>query len=190
MNTATDLPYVRLDNYKLDNDLLLSSYRYFKDFDYSKNFRSNGDRHEKITTMYGHENVIESFPDLVEYKERTLQSIAKNVLQDIGIDTRFNCYILETAEDSILEWHKDEGWDGNGPTAAFMYKLDKYKRAPTVFDYNDKIYTLDEYSCAIINTSTLHKVDNTKKQKRLTFRISLYDMTFEDIRNIVLDWRN
>lgn len=178
------LPYTKIDNYILDDAKIEEYYQHFKKYTDNIFYRDNSGTVPKITTIYGHEEWIKNSPELMEYKDKTLNVIAEDFLKhfDLG-DLRYNCFILITKADKILQWHIDGAAAVGAPQAAFMYDFRNTERAPTIFDYNGEIYTLDGYKAALINTSTMHMVDNTGHGERYNLRISFYGRSFEEIRD-------
>ena len=149
-------------------------------------YRDNAKTSPKITTIYGHEEYINENLELIEYKNNTLNAIAEKFLSDFGLNLRYNCFILITKADKVLQWHIDGAGAAGSPQAAFMYDFRNTERAPTLFDYNGQIYTLENYKAALINTSTMHMVDNSNHGTRYNLRISLYGDSFENIRDKIM----
>lgn len=182
----TNLPYVLLNDYKLDDNAIEEYYQTFKKYSDNILYRDNAGTAPKITTVYGHDDFIKNNDELVYYKNNTLNVIAEKFLEDFSLDLRYNTFILTTKENGILDWHIDGAGSAGSPQAAFMYDFRDTKRAPTIFNYNSSIYTLEGYKAALINTSTLHKVDNTNHGRRYNLRISFYGQTFEKIRDQII----
>jgi hypothetical protein len=177
------LPYTKIDNYILDDDKIEEYYEHFKKYADNILYRDNAGTAPKVTTIYGHDDFIKDNLELVEYKNKTLNAIAEKFISDFDLDVTYNCFILITKADKILQWHVDGAGSAGAPQAAFMYDFRNTERAPTIFDYNGEIYTLDGYKAALINTSTMHMVDNTGHRERYNLRISFYGRSFEEIRD-------
>ena len=185
------LPYLILDDYLLEDAKIEEYYQHFKKYADNIFYRDNSGTVEKITTIYGHEEWIRDNPELMEYKDKTLNIIAKDFLKYFDLeDLQYNCFILITRANKILQWHIDGAAAIGAPQAAFMYDFRNTERAPTIFDYNGKIYTLDGYKAALINTSTMHMVDNSLYGERYNLRISLYGKTFEEIMSKIINKNN
>lgn len=180
------LPYTKIDDYVLDDSKIEEYYQHFKGYVDNIFYRDNQGSVPKVTTIYGHDEWVENNPELKEYKDKTLNVIAKDFINYYDLDVEFNCFILITKADKILKWHIDGAASVGAPKAAFMYDFRNTERAPTTFDYNGKIYNLDGYKAALINTSTMHMVDNTGHGKRYNLRISLYGKSFEEINEKIL----
>lgn len=185
------LPYLILDDYLLEDAKIEEYYQHFKKYADNIFYRDNAGTVEKITTIYGHEEWIRDNPKLIKYKDKTLNVIAKDFLKHFDLeDLQYNCFILITKANKILQWHIDGAAAVGAPQAAFMYDFRNTERAPTIFDYNGKMYTLDGYKAALINTSTMHMVDNSLYGERYNLRISLYGKTFEEIMSKIINKNN
>ena len=175
------LPYIKLDNYKLCDSSIETYYQHFKKYTDNILYRDNAGTSPKVTTVYGHDDFIKENQGLVDYKNKTLVPIAEDFCNYFNLNVTYNVFILVTKADRVLEWHKDGAGSAGYPQAAFMYDFRNTERAPTMFDYNDQIYTLNGYKAALINTATMHKVDNTNYGNRYNLRISLYGKSYEEI---------
>jgi hypothetical protein len=183
------LPYLILDDYLLEDTKIEEYYHHFKNYNDSILYRDNSGSVEKITAIYGHDEYVSNSAELSQYKDETLNKIAEKFCEDFDLDVKYNCFILTTKANKILQWHIDGGGAVGSPQAAFMYDFRNTERAPTLFNYHGKEYVLDGYKAALINTSTMHMVDNSLYSERYNLRISLYGKTFEDIRDQIINKR-
>lgn len=181
------LPYLNLD-YQVDEDLVNNWWNDFTvKFGHTGYGRTNGVNNTKIITeLYGHENFIKDDIDALELKAR-VNNYAESILKDLNLENVEYHVTFMVTNQGILDWHIDEASPTrSGCSGAIMFSLNEDKRAPTEWIYNDVYYMLDGYKTALINCSCKHRVDNSEHTKRKTFRIALYGITFEEIKNRIL----
>jgi len=177
-----NLPYTTLNKYPLDNTLYWNVLDFYKNKNYGVYYRNNNNTEANVTTLYAHEDFIHNYQDLIDYKNKTLDVVAKNFLTEFELDIDYSVCVMITKKDCILKWHTDQG-GVKGTQAAVLMNFNNSQRAPTNFKYNEQDFTLNGYKCAVINTRTLHQVDNRGHDERHNIRISLYGATFEEIRD-------
>lgn len=175
-------PYTTLNKYPLDHTLYWKALDFYKNKNYGVFYRNNNNTESNVTTLYAHEDFITDYKDLIDYKRKTLDIVAKKFLDEFKLDIDYSVCIMITKKDCILKWHTDQGGI-KGTQAAVMMNFNSNQRAPTSFKYNNQNFELTNYKCAVINTRTLHQVDNTGYDERHNIRISLYGPTFEEIRD-------
>lgn len=181
-----NLPYTLL-NKTLDDSLIKKWYKKFSETYYDTVYsRNNGGLNPGITELFMHELFIKNNPSAVQLKETQVNPYVKNLLKELNLkDCEFHAVFLKT-NTGILDWHVDEkSILRPGCRGALMYSLNDHKRAPTEWIYNNKHYKLDGYKFSLINCECPHKVDNRFHEPRVTFRIALYSMHFEDLQKSV-----
>ena len=175
-----------MNDYQLDDDKLEEWFHRFKEYTDGTLVRDNRGTSKKITTMYGHNDQLNDNEELIKLKDETLNRLAEEFLDRYNLCLEYNAIFLITKPNGVLQWHCDAAGTQGAPAAAFMYDFRNTERAPTLFNYNNKVHTLKGYKAALINTETLHMVDNSNHGPRYNFRISLYGDSFENIRDRIL----
>jgi hypothetical protein len=185
----SNLPYVNIEDV-LDVTLIESWWKEFTEtFSHTGYHRNNGGKSDiNITELYGHELFIKDDPDAVRFKETVVNAYTQKLLKKLNLENiDFHVTFMVTNR-GVLDWHTDDASSTRpGCSGALMYSLNKDKRAPTEWMYNDTYYKLDGYKFALINCSCSHRVDNREHDSRRTFRIALYGIPFEEIRNRVIE---
>lgn len=184
----SNFPYVNID-YALDESLIEHWWEEFTTtYAHTGYHRNNGGKSEiNITELYGHELFIKDDPNAVSLKETKVNAYVDNLLKVFNLENIDYHVTFMVTNQGVLDWHTDDASSTRpGCSGALMYSLNKDKRAPTEWMYNDTYYKLDGYKFALINCSCLHRVDNREHESRRTFRIALYGVPFEELKDRII----
>ena len=185
----SNLPYALIEDNLIDKPLVEHWWKEFSEkYSHTSYHRNNGGTSEfNITELYAHELFIKDDPNAVAVKENEINVYVEKILKKLNLENVEYHTVFLVTHKGLLDWHNDEASSTRpGCSAALMYSLNEDKRAPTEWMYNDTYYKLDGYKFSLINCSCTHRVDNRNHDKRITFRTAMYGLTFEEIRDRVL----
>jgi hypothetical protein len=173
--------------YRFDDNLLIQALEYFKNDGRAIMRKSNEDKGGS-GSQYGHDILIKDYPDLVEFKEHTINKLAKEFIDYYELDVEWMATFFEIDENCFFNWHKDSGgYHWPKPSANFMYcigECSEESRAKIIFkDDSGSISQMPVYKAVVFNPQIEHAVDNRNYPLRINFRFPMYGKSFDYIYN-------
>lgn len=164
--SAIDIMYNGFDE-KFLLDFFYNDYQNFQDYvipDYENDLAELGDA----------QGVIPGFKvDCHNYFNEQLRPIAEEFCKHFDIQNQCVTHFLCIEPQHTVDWHID----GGNVVCAVNLLLEG---DPCAVEFKDGKHT---YKLALLDISKHHRVRNTGSSKRVLFRISFMDGTYEEIKN-------
>lgn len=177
--------------YRFNDALLLEALEFFKNDGRGIMEKKNDGNDFKAKggsgKQYAHDYLIDQIPELMEYKQKTINKMAKGFIDYYKLDVSWLATFFTIDANCFFNWHQDRGkYRWPNPTANFMYCLgdcSEEHRAKISFrdDDTSDISEMPVYKCVVFNPQITHAVDNTNFSERINFRFTMFENSFEYI---------